>query len=133
MNRFHFLSLVCFISAAVLFAVGIFSGEVEVGLLVFIPFIMGSGLFAVLGVLLVFFGFVLLMFGQMKNYSRMVYDSDSGYENQDIVRKKESSFKTSGVVLIGPVPIIFGSNWKVTVLLVVLAIVLMLVSYFLFM
>jgi len=43
-----------------------------------------------------------------------------------------SNVKAGGVVLIGPIPIIFGSDKGLTLTAVILAVILMVVSYLLF-
>jgi len=40
--------------------------------------------------------------------------------------------KGGGIVLLGPIPIIIGSSWKITLALILAAIVLILVVFFLF-
>ncbi len=45
---------------------------------------------------------------------------------------KTTDVKTGGVILIGPIPIIFGSDKGAVITAVVLAIILMIVAYFLF-
>ncbi|MCE5214867.1 MAG: DUF131 domain-containing protein [Methanobacterium sp.] len=45
---------------------------------------------------------------------------------------KTSEVKTGGVILIGPIPIIFGSDKGTIITAVILAIVVMIVAYFLF-
>lgn len=47
-------------------------------------------------------------------------------------REKETQVKTAGVVLIGPIPIIFGSDRKMLITGVALALILMIVAYILF-
>lgn len=47
-------------------------------------------------------------------------------------REKETQVKTAGVVLIGPIPIIFGSDRKMLITGVVLALILMIFAYILF-
>ncbi|RLF92053.1 hypothetical protein DRN50_09415 [Thermococci archaeon] len=45
--------------------------------------------------------------------------------------EKKTSFKGGGVILIGPIPIVFGSNWKIVVFLMIIAILLMILfTYF---
>lgn len=40
--------------------------------------------------------------------------------------------KTGGVVFIGPIPIIFGNDRGLTIFAVIFAVILMIISYFLF-
>lgn len=67
------------------------------------------------GIIVIFIGFILLFVG-------------SALQASD----KSSEVKTGGVVLIGPIPIIFGSDKGLVVTAVIMAIVLMILAYFLF-
>lgn len=52
-----------------------------------------------------------------------------------ILRKTERSqemIQGGGVVFIGPIPIIFGTSFKLTIIVMVLAIIIMLLSIFFF-
>lgn len=52
-----------------------------------------------------------------------------------ILRKTERSqakIEGGGVVFIGPIPIIFGTSFKLTIIVMVLAIIMMLLSIFFF-
>ena len=125
MNRYHLLSLACLIIGIIFFALGVLYGDVKAGFIVVIPFLAGSGVYAFLGFIFVFIAVLLFMFS---------YTGSGKYDNLDIDEEhqptKKTSIKGGGVVLIGPIPIIFGSNWKITVLLIILAIILIVVSFF---
>ena len=46
MNKYHLLTLVCFILGIVFFALGVLYGDVETGFIVVFPFLSGTGIFA---------------------------------------------------------------------------------------
>lgn len=71
------------------------------------------------GFLIIFIGIVLIIVGSILQASRVANDEDS-------------AVKTGGVVLIGPIPIIFGSDKRMAITGVLLALILMLVYYILF-
>ncbi len=120
MNRYHILSLICFITAIILFAMGYKTGEVEGGIIVIFPFISGSGLYGLFGVILFFLAFIFFMFG--------FASSVEPYHEESEVSKSRTSIKGGGVVLIGPIPIVFGSNWKIAMLLLILVTIIMIIS-----
>lgn len=120
MNKYHILSLICFITAIILFTVGYQTGEVEGGIIVIFPFILGSGVYGFFGVILFFLTFIFFMFG-------FISSVDSYREDQGISETK-TSIKGGGVVLIGPIPIVFGSNWKIALVLLVFIIIIMIIS-----
>lgn len=67
------------------------------------------------GILIIFIGFIIVFAGTALQAS-----------------SKPSDVKTGGVILIGPIPIIFGSDKGTIITAVILAIILMVVAYFLF-
>ncbi len=67
------------------------------------------------GILVIFIGFILIFAGTALQTSG-----------------KTSDVKTGGVVLIGPIPIIFGSDKGTIITAVIMAIILMILAYFLF-
>ncbi len=67
------------------------------------------------GILVIFIGFILIFAGTALQSSA-----------------KTSDVKTGGVILIGPIPIIFGSDKGAVVTAVLMAIILMVLAYFLF-
>ena len=125
MNKYHFLSLICFIAGIICFAMGVSSGDVETGIVVVFPFLAGSGLFAFLGFILFFVAIILFIFGFTRNveYQKLIDEDDQPVQ-------KKTSVKGGGVVLIGPIPIVFGSNWKIAAILMVLAIVIIIIISF---
>jgi uncharacterized protein (TIGR00304 family) len=127
MNRFHILSLICLILGIIFFSLGFYSGDTEAGIFIIFPFISGSGVYLLLGFIFIFTAIILYSFGFMRNITS--YDSDDvDPENPE----KKPSMKVGGVVLIGPIPLVFGSNWKIALALMVVAIILIIVSFFSF-
>jgi uncharacterized protein (TIGR00304 family) len=131
MNKYHFLSLFFFILGIVFLIIGVLSGNIEVGFFIFFPFLIGTGLHAFFGFIFVFLGVILYISGFFSKISLFHEDSGSGIIDSTYSDRKKS-VKGGGVVLIGPIPIVFGSNWKITVVMIVLTIILVLISFFLF-
>ena len=120
MNKYHLLSLIFFIGAIICFALGILSGDVEAGFIVVIPFLAGSGIFAFLGFILFIISILFFMYGFAKKVEYQIDKHD----------EKKSSVKGGGIVLIGPIPIVFGSNWKIALSLMFIAIIIIVLSFF---
>jgi len=128
MNKYHFLSLVCFIIGIIFFILGFLQGDIQTGFFVIFPFVAGTGIYAFMGFIFIFFAMLLFISG-FKNR----IDSDKiKLDQENYQTTKKTSVKGGGVVLIGPIPIVFGSNWKIAVFLMILAIILILVAYFVF-
>ena len=75
---------------------------------------------AVLKNLLFIFGFT-----NISGISGLNVDLDNECQPQ-----KKTSVKGGGVVLIGPIPIVFGSNWKIIVIMTLLAIIIIITTFF---
>jgi uncharacterized protein (TIGR00304 family) len=127
MNKRHILSLICFIVGIAFFAVGFFTGEAEGGVFVIFPFITGSGVYPLLGFIFIFIAILLFMFG----FTTPIGPEELQVEDEYHPRKK-TSVKGGGIVLIGPIPIVFGSNWKIAIVLMIIAIILIIVAFFAF-
>ncbi len=128
MNKYHFFSIVFFIGAIIFFIIGFLQGDVEGGLFIIFPFISGSGIFALIGIIFIFLAIIFYIFGFVgfnQGYKKYPYEKEESIE-------KKRSVKGGGVVLIGPIPIVFGSSWKIAVILMVLAIIIIIVSLFAF-
>jgi uncharacterized protein (TIGR00304 family) len=121
MNRFHLFSIIFVILGIISFVFGIYFGEVKTGIFIIFPYLIGSGISAFLGFIFLFLAVIIFLFGIVSNYN-ISSNQDDGIEP-----KKKTSVKGGGVVLIGPIPIIFGSNWKITLVMIILAIVLIIV------
>lgn len=72
------------------------------------------------GITLIILGFVLTVFGMMRSAKE-----STGIPHKEI---KEGKIKGGGVILIGPVPVVFGTEKRYALLLMVLVIVLMLLA-----
>jgi len=73
-----------------------------------------------------FIAIILFIFG-FASTARESIDLPFDEDTYDIKRKK--SVKGGGVVLIGPIPIVFGTSWKIAVLLMIVAIILIITMY----
>jgi len=128
MNRFHVASIFCITIGIIFFIIGFLKGEVEAGLIIIIPFISGSGIFAFLGFILIFLGVIIYLFSF--NYYQNQYIEYLDKENLHD-RSNKKSIKGGGVILIGPIPIIFGSSKKIALIMMIIAIILIIVTFIL--
>ncbi len=128
MNKYHLLSLICFILGIAFFTIGFLSGDVETGVFIVFPFLSGSDIYAFLGFIFIFIAILLFMFGFAS--CAVSEDFSSGIEEPG--PPKKTSVKGGGVVLIGPIPIVFGSNWKIAMVMMIVAIILITIAFFAF-
>ena len=123
------LPVALFMGGMALIGASVASGEAEMSLVVIFPVFSGSGGVFLLGVSLVvlslLMGFAFMAMGQMET---------AGYQRQageDVMRPGGShgrETKVGGVVLVGPVPIAFGSSMKVAIIMMAVGIVLAVVA-----
>ena len=126
MNIYSKFSLLFFICGIAFFVIGILEGTIEGGIFIIFPFLIGSGIYALFGIIFFFFSFLFYMVGLYSNTEEFI-NLQFGKNKKDI-----KSVKGGGVILIGPIPIIFGSNWKIAIVMMVLALLLIIVSFLLF-
>jgi uncharacterized protein (TIGR00304 family) len=125
-------SICLFAMAFVFMALAVQSGEADVGIFLIFPFVMGGGLLM---------GILTLIVGLVKRFTVMALDEYFDEEvggrpakgrkrrprtvgDQEVRPAKTfADVKGGGVVFIGPIPIVFGSNARVTKLMLYLAIV----------
>lgn len=124
MNKYHLIAILFFILGLVFFAFGIFSGEVETGFVLIFPFLVGSGVYALIGFIFVLFAILFFIFGFVKNQAYLEKNSFNDEDKDSFESREKKSVKGGGVVLIGPIPIVFGSNWKIAFILMLIAIIL---------
>lgn len=122
MNRYRFVGFIVFIIGVVCLNHAFLQGELEVGIALFIPFIIGSGLYSFVGMLCIFCSFVLFMISWSK--VSFVDQYSNGTDS------KKSKVESGGLILIGPFPIVFGSNKNIAFVLLGVAIILFLLLWF---
>ena len=122
---FVFLAgVACIIAAAA-------TGEAEVQLFIIFPIISGSSLLFIVGVLLIVASFVLGFILAATTITEM--EPVQPLPPKDTVRTGQTTegprrnTRYGGVVLIGPIPIIFGSDRKMAWIMLALAIILIVV------
>ncbi|KCZ72257.1 TIGR00304 family protein [Candidatus Methanoperedens nitroreducens] len=80
------------------------------------------------GIILIVLGFLLVAFGIVRSAQESERLEGRRYPEDE--EKKESRIRGGGVILIGPVPIIFGSDKRFALIAMILAIVLMVLAIF---
>ncbi len=142
MNKALILSIICFIIGIIFLGLGISQGQGKVYWVIFIPVFEGTGVFSLIGILLMIVGIVLLMISfsggtiewvdfqdedeEMKGDHR---DSQKQYRPRDDMRstgypRQKPHIRTGGVIFIGPIPIIWGSDKKIAYIMAVVALII---------
>ena len=129
LNRFTAAAAILFVTGLAMLVLSVLRGEGTAGIAVFIPFFVGSGPMSSLGVLCFFVGMVLLFFGMARSAVDAAEGDEPKHQGAPDGPKgpalndgpKTPAPPTNpaqgttrprfgGVVMIGPVPIIFGSD-----------------------
>ncbi|MFQ6107289.1 MAG: DUF131 domain-containing protein [Thermoplasmata archaeon] len=106
-----------------LLAVSVTQGGGTVSLFLIFPVYVGSDIWGFLGILCLIVSFFLGFFGYA---SRLPAESPPS-PGQAAPPAREPERKFGGVIMLGPVPVIIGSDMKMSIIAIVLAIVLMVV------
>lgn len=122
MKKFYFCYMLLLTGAFLFFLLGIINNELEVGFFLIFPIIIGSGIFSFLGFVLLFSSIVLFIY----KFVLSIDKSTDLYYDRDY-KKPKKTIKTGGIVLIGPIPILFGSNWKITLLMIIISFIILLI------
>ncbi len=93
----------------------------------------------VLGFIIVISGLILLISGLFEETSKYekvdeIYEFETPkFENkeslEDDVKKNKSKVDFGGVVMIGPIPIVFGNNSRAVIFAIILVIILMVLTF----
>lgn len=125
----HFRQLIpvlLFMSGIACIAVAVATGEADVSLFVIFPVFSGTGGLFLLGAVLIILsfvaGFALLWMGQLelRELQSQITGAREGMHS-------EKKVHYGGVVLLGPVPVAFGSNRDIAVVMLVVGIILAIV------
>ena len=124
MRPLGLLAALMILAGAALLIYGIIAGEMQVALLLIVPVIYGSSTLGILAIGLIIVGVLVLM-------ADLALSASAGelehalVDDGDRAGSKKAEF--GGVVLIGPVPIIFGSNRRMTILAIVVAVAILMI------
>jgi len=119
-NKFTALGIACIFGGAAALGYAVATGSGSVGFFLIVPYVSGTGPLSALGGLLLFAGIVLTFWGMA---GKAVEDAGVVYEEYE---PEEQKPRVGGVVLIGPVPIIFGSDKRMALLSAVAAAIMVL-------
>ena len=132
MRPLRALAAIMILTGAALTVYGVAIGEMQVILVILVPVIVASSVIGALAIGSIVVGMVVGMADLFLSASReegQVYPS-----NQERASETAKGKEFGGVVLIGPIPIVFGSSRKVAMyaaLIAIVILVLMLLALFL--
>lgn len=128
MKKWLLFPISLFLLGIIFLAYGMLSGEVTVGLVVFIPFVMSTGIFGFLGIMSLFLSMLSLFFVislYPPHYVQSPSETSYDQEKESINQVSGKKIHTGGVIFIGPIPIVFGSNQKITKYMLLASIIIL--------
>lgn len=127
MNRYQAIGVILLTTGIIFLILSGIDGKSKVGVFFIFPYFYGTGVYALIGVLCVMFGLIIFVFGKFESFFEIDEDLEKEiYLKYPKVDKKivDKKIKGGGVIFIGPIPIIFGSDAKTTIIIIVLALIL---------
>lgn len=115
------LPLSLFVFGSIFLGYGLYIGEITVGLIVFIPFITSNGFYGFLGISCFFLSMLSLFFILPKIQQNIFHEPQ--FDDQTSTHTS----KMRGVIFIGPIPIVFGSNKKITKTMILVSIIILII------
>lgn len=121
-------ALVILAAGAGLTAYAVAVGQARVGLLLIVPYLVGTGPLAAAGVGLLFLGVVLTFASlarrppQMREVPPPAWPPDGSWRDPEA----DKEVRGGGVILIGPVPIVLGSDRRIALLAALAGVLLLL-------
>lgn len=107
------LSLLAILAGGGLVAVAVVTGQAEVGLLLVVPFVVGSGPLPLVGTLLLFLGMVGFFVGTAR---RVTSPRGRARREMSMSDAEEPRTEGGGLIMIGPIPIVVGSDRRTALL-----------------
>ncbi len=121
MRPLRALAVFLVLAGAALTVFGVATGEMQVALIVFIPVIMGSSALGILAIGSIIAGIFVAVADLFLQTDTMPLGSAP--EEGEMASKARTEF--GGVVLIGPIPIAFGSSKKMAMFAMLIALVVL--------
>lgn len=114
-NGHKLAALASLAAGAALMAYAVATGAARVGFFLFVPFVSGSGLLPLLAMGLVFAAFVLYALGSARDLAD--HEAERAFEarprEDEPQAAPERRARSGGVVLLGPIPIVWGSDRRI--------------------
>jgi len=131
MNKYSIISIIVLCLSCVFFYLAFLNDELTVGIAVIIPFIIGTGSYAIIAFLFIIIAFFLFSYGLILKRNDIVYNENIHlFSARSSNKQLDTKVKAGGLIMIGPIPIIFGTSKKITIGLIVVAIIFILIFYF---
>lgn len=130
------LSITTFLAGIALIIAAVALGQGEVFLFLVFPGVVSTSPLALLGITLIFLSFVIgfLSFSYAPPAEVLPGEVPPGYKEREAPTPVETERRRSfgGIVFLGPIPIVFGSSTRTTLVMLILALAITIVMAVLF-
>jgi len=123
MRKWLLASLLLFVSGVALIIASVSNGEGQVGLFLIFPFIVTQGWTGAAGSLLLFLAIISVFIGLWTSATQ--YPGQAPVETGSPMPAALTKKNYGGVVLIGPIPIVFGSDEKIAKSMLIIAVAIL--------
>jgi uncharacterized protein (TIGR00304 family) len=123
MRKWLLASILLFISGVALIIASVSNGEGQVGLFLIFPFIVTQGWMGAAGSLLLFLAIISFFIGSWTSATQDPGQVPVETNSPTPAARTKKSF--GGVVLIGPIPIVFGSDEKIAKSMLMIAVAIL--------
>jgi len=120
------IPIAMFVAGMALIATAVATGEADVSLVIVFPVFSGSSLLFLLATLLIISSFIVGFVLMAMDHERTEERVEAASEGMSSSAPR-SRTEYGGVVLLGPIPIAFGSNKKVALIMLVVGVILAIV------
>jgi len=120
------IPIAMFVAGMALIATAVATGEADVSLVIVFPVFSGSSLLFLLATLLIISSFIVGFVLMAMDHERTEERVEAASEGMSSSAPR-SRAEYGGVVLLGPIPIAFGSNKKVALIMLVVGVILAIV------
>ena len=118
-----------FVVGILLLAWSVLENKGQIHWVFIIPVFTSTSIFAFLGTILIIIAIFLFFFYYLRGFAPLYAEGAPARERlEEAPQAPRADKKFGGVVLIGPVPVIFGSDPKTTIIIIVLAIILIIAA-----
>jgi uncharacterized protein (TIGR00304 family) len=119
MRKWLLVSLLLFVSGVALIIVSVSNGEGQMGLFLIFPFIITQGWIGAVGSLLLFLAVISVFIGFWTSATQDPGQTPVEMSSPTPAARTKKNY--GGVVLIGPIPIVFGSDEKIAKSMLIIA------------
>ncbi len=130
--RFFYWGIFFIILGILIFAISIYQGEGGFALFLIFPVLYSTGVLGLAAIVVIFIGFFLIFISPFHEISRTeyrTYPKSEEYKTYPVERKTEKEVRMEkhygGVILVGPIPVIFGSNKNMAIISILAAILIL--------